>query len=207
MVCSVQSAFVGNGFFYSAGEVHCRGVCKAGCQIDHIAGYADVDDGRCVVYSPECAKAVKYGVQKLGEHSRAVVSEPEERFCISGKILSEFPPFVVCPDIEPLADGVDHKADDHDAGSVGEYGDEAVVSPVVGCWAVEEPGLGDQYEADGGGDADIDGFLGVLPAVIFAEYVSDEESRGEEHIAQGLLHAVGVNQKQNFDVGGNCRYC
>jgi len=108
---------------------------------------------------------------------------------------------VIEPYIEALGYGIDDKAGYHHSGSIGEDGLYVGEGPVFSIWLIQEPGLGDDDEADGGHDSHIYGLISFFFAMVFTDDISNQEGGCKKNIAQGLGHAESVNQNQNLNIG------
>ena len=56
---------------------------------------------------------------------------------------------------------------------------ESFAGPVVYAWSVEKPHLRYGNEYDGTKGTDYHSLVRIFPAVVFTQYVSDEESAGK----------------------------
>ena len=134
---------------------------------------------RQLVHSPESTEGIENGVQKLGNQSGAVVSEPKKFFGISAKPGGHVPPSVVGPDVKALADGIYDKACKHQPWCIGENSFDAGLCPVIGIGLIEHPGLGNQDKKKRSQNSQIYGFLCGLFSGQFTQNIGYQKSGGE----------------------------
>ena len=105
--------------------------------------------------------------------------------------------------IEPLNDGVDHKAADDQSGSIGKNGVDGGRCPIAAVGCVKQPGLRDDHKGKGSQNADGDRFRCRFFSLSLAEDIRDQKGGSEQDVPQRLLHAESRNDDQDLDIGGD----
>ena len=80
---------------------------------------------------------------------------------------------------------------------------ERCACPVILARCVHDPHLGyddESYRADG---ADYHSFVCILAAMIFTQYVCDEECAGKQYVTKRHLNSKCTYENQYFDISQN----
>mgnify|MGYP003481963360 CR=1 FL=1 len=139
-------------------------------------------------------------VDKLAYEGGTVVAEPQEPALVTELLFGPFPPGVVGPHVEHLADGIGEQACEHHARGVREHGADGFGHRVALGGDVQEPALRNQNECDVREDADFHAAAGLFFAEDLAHDVGREEGRGENDVTERGVEPEGVHQDKHLDV-------